>query len=483
MALADPVALLESLRAHPSETEWFEFKLNNFDPHDIGEYVSALANSAMLHDKRHAYLIFGVADGTHELIGTNIRLRRETVKGELFEHWLARMLNPRINVSIEEFDIDGKHVEIICIEPAYDRPVRFINIAYIRVNSVKKRLDEFPEKERTLWYLTNRYAFEEGVAATHVTPEEIARRFFVQELSELLYGRSMDLNAALQSFVADRLLIDDAQGGFDVTNLFALVAARSLGEFKTVAGKAPRVVVYKGNTKQIGAKDITGEHGYAIAFTKLLKFLMGATGGKEKMLHGLRKTVTTYPELAVREFLANALIHQDLVAAGRPTIEIFAEKIVFTNPGTSLVAIDRMIDAPARSRNELLAGLMRKANLCEERGSGIDRALWKVEGAQLAPPLFAQVEGATTVTMFSTTNFAAMSKDDRIRACYQHATLRYLEERPMSNGSLRERLGLNKNQYPQVSNVISDAVAAGLIRPLDIDQGNRQARYVPQWAG
>lgn len=165
MALADPVALLESLRSHPAETEWFEFKLNNFDPEEIGEYISALANSAMLHDKRHAYLVFGVSDGTHELKGTNVRLRRETVKGDLFEHWLMRMLNPRINVTIEECEIDGKHVEIVCIEPAYDRPVRFLNVAYVRVNSVKKRLDEFPEKERTLWYLTNRYAFEEGVAA------------------------------------------------------------------------------------------------------------------------------------------------------------------------------------------------------------------------------------------------------------------------------------------------------------------------------
>jgi ATP-dependent DNA helicase RecG len=483
MSLPDPVALLEHLRSHPAETEWFEFKVNKFDANDVGEYVSALANSAMLHDKRQAYLVFGVADGSHELEGTSIRLKQQKVGGELFEHWLSRMLTPRINVAFEEFEIDGKHVEIVCVEPAYDRPVRFMNVAYVRVNSVKKRLDEFPEKERTLWYLTNRYAFEEGVAATHLAPASIAKRFFVLELADLLYGRQMTHEAAIEAFVDQRLLIDDSQGGYDITNLFALCAARRLSEFKTVAGKAPRVIVYKGNTKQTGVSDVTGEQGYAVAFSRLLKYLMDTTGGKEEMLHGIRKKVTTYPELAVREFLANTLIHQDLVATGRPTIEIFAEKIVFTNPGTSLVALDRLIDAPARSRNEHLAGLMRKANLCEERGSGIDRALWEVEEAQLAPPLFAEVGDATTVTMFSTTNFAAMSKDDRIRACYQHATLRYLEERPMSNGSLRERLGLNKNQYPQVSNVINDALAAGLIRPLDIDQGNRQARYVPHWAG
>src|SRR5665213_1422306 len=100
----------------------------------------------------------------------------------------------------------------------------------------------------------------------------------------------------------------------------------------------------------------------------------------------------------------------------------------------------------------------------------------------LAPPLFSLVEGSTVVTVFKKTTYANMTKEDRVRACYQHASLRYLMQEPMSNLSLRERLGLNKNHYPQVSNVIADAIELNLVKPLDVDQGNRNARYVPYWA-
>jgi len=481
-SLPDPLALLEHLRSHPAETEWFEFKLSRFDQDEIGEYVSALANSAMLHQKGHAYLIFGIEDGSHEVLGTSLRLKTQKIGQDLFEHWLSRMLSPSINVQIEEVEIDDKHIEIVCIEPAYYRPVRFKGIAYVRVNSVKKRLDEYPEKERSLWMATSRYSYEEGVAASHLNNEDIDKHFLWKELSNLLYGRDLSLEQAIEAFVAEGLLLDDQQGGLDATNLLALAAARRLQDFKSVANKAPRLITYVGNTNSTAKEDVDGQHGYLVTFQRLLKLLVKSGGGKEELRHGIMRLKPTYPEVAIREFLANALVHQDLVAIGRPTIEIFKGRMVFTNPGSPLVEIDRVIDAPARSRNERLAGLMRKAKLCELRGSGIDRAVWAIEGEKQAPPLFAEADGSTVVTMFATANFGAMSKDDRVRACYQHASLKALENAPMSNASLRERLGLTKNQHAQASNVISDTLAIGWIKPLDMDQGNRNARYVPYWA-
>lgn len=483
MALVDPIQLLETLRAHPAETEWFEFKRGHFDPDEIGEYISALANSAMLHDKRHAFLIFGIDDATHEVVGTEVHLKNKKIKGEPFESWLMRFLSPKINISFEWCVIGGKHVEILSIEPAYDRPVRFRNASYIRVNSIKRRLEEFPEKERTLWQLTSRFSFEEGVAASHLSVDDIFLKFDCDVFSNLLYEGVLPKHRLIANLLADGLILDDKQGGFDVTNLFALCAANDVSEFKTVSHKSPRLIVYKGTDKLVGVEDVEGVRGYAVTFQRLLSYIMRVTGGREVMQHGVRKLVHYYPEKAVREFLANALIHQDLVqSGGRPTIEIFSNKIQFTNPGEPLVELNRMIDAPPRSRNERLSNLMRKAKLCEDRGSGVDRALWAVEAAKLAPPSFAVAEGSTVVTLYMDTNFAAMSKEDRIRACYQHTCLMHLRGDPMSNSTLRGRLGLNKNQYPQASNVISDSIAAGLIRPLDRDQGNRLARYVPYWA-
>src|SRR5690606_5635190 len=120
-----------------AEEEWFEFKRGNFDPEAFGEYVSALANSAMLAGKRHAFLIFGIDDVTHEIIGTNINLKKEKKGNVAFEMWLQQMLDPKLNVSFETCFVQSKRVEIVCIEPAFDRPVKFNKVAYIRVGSNK----------------------------------------------------------------------------------------------------------------------------------------------------------------------------------------------------------------------------------------------------------------------------------------------------------------------------------------------------------
>ncbi|MBO4355142.1 MAG: transcriptional regulator, partial [Methanomicrobium sp.] len=88
----------------------------------------------------------------------------------------------------------------------------------------------------------------------------------------------------------------------------------------------------------------------------------------------IRKEVRMYPKIALREFLANALIHQDFWISGTsPVVEIFPKRLEITNPGSLLVSLDKLINCTPRSRNESLARLMRRMGFCEERGSGIDR--------------------------------------------------------------------------------------------------------------
>lgn len=483
MALADPENLISTLCSHETEGEWFEFKRGNFDPDEFGQYVSALANAAMLEDKRHAFLIYGVDDKTHEVVGTTINLRREKKGGAIFEIWLSQMLSPKINISFETCFINGRRVEIACIEPAYDRPVKFMNSAYIRVGESKTRLENYPEKERMLWALTNIHSFEKGLAATHLSTSDIDNLFHCKKFSEIYYERNISPHNFIENLSSDGLIINDLQGGYDVTNLFALLAAKNLHDFPSVSNKAPRVILYKGKDKTAALDDITGKTGYAISFPIILSHIMSKVSGKEIFVHGVRKRETHYPEIAVREFVANALIHQDLVATGsRPTIEIFSDKMIIHNLGKPFVEPERIIDAPPRSRNETLASFMRRAGHVEERGSGYTRALMAIEAESQAPPLFQNLEESYVVTMFKTTDFSAMSKDDRIRACYQHSVLRKIQSAPMNNASLRKRLGLKDTQASQVSNVIKDAQEAGRIKPLDPDQGYRVAKYLPWWA-
>jgi ATP-dependent DNA helicase RecG len=177
MTIPDPNALLANLCAEAAETEWLEFKESYFQPDEVGRYVSAVANSAMLADKAHGYLVFGVRDHDHKVVGTAARIKSAKVGAEPLENWLTRSLEPRLNMDFVEFDQSGHHISLLRVEPAYVRPVAFKGQEYIRIGSVTKLLREYPERARSLWAVTSRYSFEQGVALSHVTAESIMEEF------------------------------------------------------------------------------------------------------------------------------------------------------------------------------------------------------------------------------------------------------------------------------------------------------------------
>ncbi|MCE5278032.1 MAG: ATP-binding protein [Planctomycetaceae bacterium] len=142
--------LAHELGQLPKETEWVEFKCDNANPEDIGEYISALANSAALWGKTNAYLMWGVSDGTHELVGTSFRPTLAKKGNEELENWLIRLLSPRIHLRLVEFETDGKSISMIEIPCAAHQPVQFQGVEYVRIGSYKKKLKDFPEKEREL---------------------------------------------------------------------------------------------------------------------------------------------------------------------------------------------------------------------------------------------------------------------------------------------------------------------------------------------
>lgn len=215
----DPRALVDRLREEPRETEWLEFKKNWFDQEHVGKYVSGLANSAILHDQDRAYLIFGIDDTTHDVVGTQIRLKDEKVGGQIYEHWLCNSLSPRINIEFCSFDYDEKHIEIIVIDPAYISPVRFKSDAYIRVDTALQNLRNQPEKERMIWAITSRFSFEKGIAASHVSEQDIFLEFYCEDLMKRLGRHNPSKGLIIEYLLMDGLILDDMQGGLDVKNL------------------------------------------------------------------------------------------------------------------------------------------------------------------------------------------------------------------------------------------------------------------------
>lgn len=161
--------LLASLLALPKETEWVEFKHNNEKPEEIGEYISSLANAALLHEKDAGYLVWGVEDGSHRVIGTTVNPRQRKVGNEELENWLAHNLSPRVDFRFHECQRDGCRMVLLQVQPAVGAPVAFKGTEWIRVGGIKKKLKDHPGKEKDLWLALSRLNFEKGIAAASIT--------------------------------------------------------------------------------------------------------------------------------------------------------------------------------------------------------------------------------------------------------------------------------------------------------------------------
>jgi predicted HTH transcriptional regulator len=480
--------LVEHLRSLPKETEWVEFKHNKYDSQEIGEYISALSNGAALHRQAQAYMLWGVEDGTHTLLGTSLQLRQEKVGNEEIENWLLRLLAPRINFLIHEGNIDGKNLVLIEIQPASHQPVAFNGVEYIRVGSYKKKLKDYPEKERALWTLFSEKPFESGIALASVSSDDVLTLIDYAGAFRLL-GQPLPDNrrAILERLAAEKVIAAIPGGRFDITNVGAILFAADLRRFDRLARKAPRIVVYQGDNKIRTIKEHpdpssnASRPGYAVGFEALLAWINDQLPQNEQIGQALRSKVRLYPEVAIRELVANALIHQDFNLTGTgPMVELFASRMEITSPGLPLVDTLRFIDEPPISRNEFLASLMRRMNICEERGSGIDKVIAAVEDYQLPAPDFRTTTQHTIAVLFAPKDFADMDRQERIRACYQHACLWYVSGKEMTNSSLRERLRIKRSNYPLASRIIRDTIVAGLLRQAS--GSTKDARYLPFWA-
>lgn len=269
-----------------------------------------------------------------------------------------------------------------------------------------------------------------------------------------------------------------------MTNLGALLFAKRLSDFDGISRKAVRVVIYKGVNRIETIKEQPGSRGYAAGFEGLIAYLNDQLPRNEQIVSALRTEARMYPELAIRELVANAIIHQDLSIRGDgPMIEIFSDRIEITNPGQPLIDVLRFIDEPPQSRNEALASFMRRLKMCEERGSGIDKVVFQVELYQLPAPNFLVTENHTKVVLFSPRKLSSMDRKDKVRAAYQHACLRYVSNEMMTNASLRKRLSIDEKNYAIASRIIADAIHEALVKPFDPESASRKhARYVPFWA-
>ena len=476
-------ALIDDLRALPAEAAWAEFKENNADPQIIGKLISALSNAARLADQHFAYVLWGIRDGDHVVTGTTFEPSSAKQQQQPLELWLSQRLQPAIAFCFKSIEYQSHRLVLLEIPAAATSPVEFDRTAFVRIGSTTPRLSDHPERQKMLWSKIQPYAWEAGVATQFLNSDEVLARLDYTTYFELT-GQPLPDNrdGIFDKLKADRLIDADVGGKWNITNLGAVLFAKQLGDFPSpIARKAVRFVAYEGSNR---ASKVThrrdDEKGYASGFKGLTDYIDTLLPNNEHIGRAFREEEPLYPSIAIRELIANALIHQDMTITGAaPLIELFKDRLEITNPGEPLVSPDRFLDSPPRSRNEALASLMRRMRLCEEQGTGIDKVLASAEMHQLPPPDFRKDGNAVRVALFAPRRFAEMTQDERVRACYQHAALKYVSGDRMTNATLRERFGIAERNASQASAVIRLALDANLIRPADPE--HPRAGYVPYW--
>lgn len=477
--------LVKNLCSIEKEPEWLEFKCNNKDPKLIGGYISALSNSAAMLERPCAYIVWGIEDSSHEIVGTSFNYELMKKGNEDISLWLSHQLSPTPLLSYRHIEIDGKNIGILKIEAAKYEPVKFEGIEFIRRGEHKKKLKDCPDLERLLWESFSRQSFETGIAMENVTGDEVLRLLDFSSYFDLLkLSIPTSRNAILKALEEDKMIIRNDFGKYDIMNLGAVLLAKRLNEFDHLSRKSIRVIQYAGNSRSSQTiKEQVGAKGYAVGFEGLINYISGIIPSNEVIGKAFRTIVPMYPELSVREIVANAIIHQDLTMKGTSVlIEVFSDRFEVTNPGAPLIEPERFLDHPPISRNEKMAAFMRRVGICEERGSGFDKIVFESEFYQLPAPEIEVFDSHTKVTLLSHKEYKEMNKEDRIRSCYLHACLKRVNREAMTNTTLRERFGIDDKNRSMVSRLIKETMEKGLIKLENVSAGDKSKRYLPFWA-
>ncbi|MGV3662211.1 MAG: ATP-binding protein [Prosthecobacter sp.] len=469
--MATTVQQIDAWRAAPSEHQRLEFKeaRSQYDTDKLFRYCVALANEGGGH------LLLGIQDkAPRTVVGSAafpdlVRIESRIFQAVSFRVDAEEVLHPDGRVVV--FHIPGRP-----FGTAYDLDGRYLMRAGEELVSMSEdRLRGIFDEGKPDWL--------SQAAMKGCEEDQIVQLLDTQSYFDLLHlPYPANRASVLEKFESEKLIVREG-GAWTISNLGGILFAKKLEQFDRLARKAPRVIIYDGNSKARTKRDAPGTKGYAVGFQGLVEFIDGLVPSNEVIEQALRREVKMFPQIAVRELVANALIHQDFNETGTSVmIEVYDDRMEISNPGRPFISTDRFIDE-YQSRNERLADLMRRLGICEEKGSGVDKVILQAEAFQLPAPDFREGERRTSVVLFSHQQLDEMEREDRIRACYQHCCLRYVMNEKMSNQSLRERFKLPENKVANVSQIIAATVEAGKIKIANPSQtSTRYRNYIPFWA-
>ena len=368
------VDLIDRLRGLPAETEWLEFKRSRCAPQELGEYLAALANSACVVGKPTGYILFGIDDDTHNVVGT--AFDPYTAKGRGNQDllpWLGAGLHPNVGFEPRVVEHPDGRVVVFEVGPARDQPVSFYGTAYVRVGASKTELGRYPEKARAIWTRGSDWSAElcERAGLDDLDPEALVKareQFVIKHPAQAEEVETWDDATFLNKA---RVLRQGA-----VTNTALLLLGRP--ESSTLL--APAVAKISWVLKDGRNRELDYAHigpPFLVSGDHLLERVRNLTVRTLPSGTLFPQEVTQYDTWVIREALHNGIAHQDYALRGRVVVVEFPDRVLMTNVGDFLPGdVETVIrqDAPqAIYRNPFLTDAMVELNLIDTQGGGIKR--------------------------------------------------------------------------------------------------------------
>lgn len=369
--------LIDTLRAKPVETEWLEFKSNNKDPERIGKYLSALSNSASLANQKYGYLVWGIDDNTHEVIGTSFKPHLTKGKGnEDLEPWLARQLSSYVHFKIDEYDYDGKPVVLFRVDATVNRPVRFNGHEYIRVGSALKSLADYPERAHRIWNrIQEDWSAQAVIQATLGDLDEDAL-LKAREVFKAKH-RNDAFSSEIDGWDNWTLL---CKAGLATGRQLNRAAILLLGNPESISLLSPFVARMTWVLKNSDGVELDYQHfsppflsNVDVLFSRIRNLTIRELPGGTLF----PVEISQYDEWVVREALHNCIAHQDYTLCSRISVVEQGDGLLFANAGRFIPGTVEMVlqqDAPQRHYpNKQLTEAMVHLNMIDTIGSGIKR--------------------------------------------------------------------------------------------------------------
>jgi predicted HTH transcriptional regulator len=478
------VQVIEYFSSQPTEYPHVEFKEDNSDPTTMAKNISAIANTLIKENIPRGYIIWGVTNDKHDIVGTKFNPDTKKCGNEDIVLWLSKHIRPELEIKFHRATIDGKQLVALIIKVNRSQISKFDNVPYIRIDKNTRKLSDFPETEKQVWKEVLSSEFEIMPAKTDLAREEIEELLDLNAFYELRKDRvPVERDAVFAEIINCGIIQNNRDSTFNITNLGALLLAKDIRQFGRLQRKMPRVIAYIGDSKLDTKSEQVGQRGYAVGFDGLHNYIMLQVKEGEEIIGGLRRNKYRFPSLTVRELLANTIIHQDFAMDGlQPMIEIYSNRIEFTNPGSPIVPIDRFVDYPPNSRNQRMADEMFKMGICERRGSGWDKVADEIGRLSFPAPTIEKTETATHVVLMHSRSLNDMTREERMWSIYIHACLLWVEKRFTTNSTVRELFNIDEHNAAVASKLLAQAVKTGLITIFDEGSSNKYRKYVPKYA-